>query len=285
MLVSTPTQTTQNTQPKNQALTDAIRERYGAIARGPEDDDRAETGCCSGGCCAVDDAGGKSAAQIMGYTDEELASLPEGANLGLGCGHPIEAASLKAGETVLDLGSGAGIDCFLAAQAVGESGRVIGVDMTPDMITKSRANAAEEAVRRNVVNVEFRLGEIENLPVGNGTVDAVISNCVVNLSTNKPRVWEEVYRALRPGGRIAISDIVATAELPAEVREDQHLVAACAGGAESIATIESQLRAAGFEDVAVEPKDSSRKLIETWSPEHKLEDMLVSAIIRGRKPG
>jgi SAM-dependent methyltransferase len=157
--------------------------------------------------------------------------------------------------------------------------------MTPDMITKSRANAAEEAVRRNVVNVEFRLGEIENLPVGNGTVDAVISNCVVNLSTNKPRVWEEVYRALRPGGRIAISDIVATAELPAEVREDQHLVAACAGGAESIATIESQLRAAGFEDVAVEPKDSSRKLIETWSPEHKLEDMLVSAIIRGRKPG
>jgi len=277
--------TMKSTQPGNQVVTDAIRERYAAIARGPGADDRAETGCCSGGCCSVDDVAGKAAAHLMGYSEEDLASLPEGANLGLGCGHPIEAAALKPGETVLDLGSGAGIDCFLAAKAVGASGRVIGVDMTPDMITKARSNASVHAQKTGAANVEFRLGEIENLPLQDSTVDAVISNCVVNLSTNKARVWEEVFRVLKPGGRIAISDIVATAELPAEVREDQHLIAACAGGAESISTIESQLREAGFERVAVEPKDGSRELIETWSPEYKLEDMLVSAIISAVKPG
>lgn len=276
------TRTTQDrldTQPGDQALTDAIRDRYAAIA--------SETfggGCCAPGCCSGGAASDTAAAKLMGYSQEQLDALPGGANLGLGCGNPIQAADIGAGETVLDLGSGAGIDCFLAARAVGESGRVIGVDMTPDMITRARSNAAGEAARVGVSNVEFRLGEIENLPLPDASVDVVISNCVVNLSTNKRRVWEEVFRVLRPGGRIAISDIVATAELPAEVREDQELVAACAGGAESIGEIEGQLRGAGFEAVAVEPKDSSRELIETWSDEHKLEDMLVSAIIRAAKP-
>jgi ubiquinone/menaquinone biosynthesis C-methylase UbiE len=216
----------------------------------------------------------------MGYADEELAAAPEGANLGLGCGNPQAIAALKPGETVLDLGSGAGFDCFLAARQVGESGRVIGVDMTPEMISRARANAERGGHR----NVEFRLGEIENLPLADASVDVVISNCVVNLSPDKPRVFAEAWRVLKPGGRLAISDVVATAALPEHVRRDLDLYAGCVAGAAPIGEIEAILRAAGFTQVRIAPKDESRSLIREWAPGTALEDCVVSATIEAVKP-
>ena len=261
----------------------AVRERYARIATGDEDAGTEDDGCCSSdGCC---DDGATSSTEVdergrqLGYSDDDLDAAGE-ANLGLGCGNPKALASLEPGETVLDLGSGAGFDCFLAAREVGEAGRVIGVDMTPEMVEKARENAAESESG----TVEFRLGEIEHLPVADGTVDVVISNCVINLSPDKPRVFREAFRALRPGGRLAISDVVLTADVPAELRADPTSVASCVAGASRIAELERMLDDAGFVDVDVSPKDDSDRFIREWDDGRDLSEFLVSASITGRKP-
>lgn len=206
--------------------------------------------------------------------------VPEGANLGLGCGNPQAIAALQPGEVVLDLGSGAGFDAFLAARQVGDSGRVIGVDMTPEMLAKSRNNAKAGGYR----NVEFRLGEIEHLPVADNSIDVILSNCVINLSPDKPQVFTETFRVLQPGGRLAISDVVATAELPASIRHDLALHAGCIAGASSIDALESMLQAAGFEHIDIAPKEESSALISQWVPDIPVADFIVSATIQARKP-
>jgi ubiquinone/menaquinone biosynthesis C-methylase UbiE len=188
----------------------------------------------------------------MGYTEEELNVAPEGANLGLGCGNPVALASLKEGETVLDLGAGAGFDCFLASSKVGSMGRIIGVDMTPEMVEKAKENAR----KGNYVNVEFRLGEIENLPVGDNSVDAVISNCVINLSPDKKRVFAETFRVLRPGGRLMISDITLLKELPEEIRNSVAAYVGCVAGAISKKEYLEAIQAAGFEETKVVSEDT-----------------------------
>jgi SAM-dependent methyltransferase len=228
---------------------EAVRAHYGEIAK-------TEGSCCSTSCCTGEDRSPPSSGATRSsegcstasyYTEAEKSAAPEGSNLGLGCGNPLAIASLHSGETVLDLGSGAGFDCFLAARAVGPGGKVIGVDMTPAMITKARGNAE----RAEVSNVEFRLGEIEHLPVADESIDVILSNCVINLSPEKSAVFREAYRVLRSGGRLAISDIVTKSALPAEVVADLDQVAGCIGGAVSPHEIESMLEEAGFRDIRV----------------------------------
>ncbi len=257
---------------------DQVRQRYGTIASGG--------GCCSPasgsteGCCdgASDSCCGDSAVSIqLGYSPEELAGLPEGANLGLGCGNPTALLSLKAGETVLDLGSGAGIDCFLAARKVGGQGRVIGVDMTPQMIAKARENARKGGYS----NVEFRLGEIEHLPSADRSVDVVVSNCVINLAPEKGQVYREAFRVLRPGGRFAVSDVVATRPITQRERDDPSLWSSCSSGALEAAEIKKLLHSAGFEQIEVElrsPKSTPPSL------EGQASLGVVSADIRAAKP-
>jgi ubiquinone/menaquinone biosynthesis C-methylase UbiE len=216
----------------------------------------------------------------MGYSPEEVQAVPMGADLGLGCGNPQAIAALQPGETVLDLGSGAGFDCFLAVRQVGPTGQVIGVDMTAEMVAKARENAGAAGY----ANVEFRLGEIERLPVADASVDVIISNCVINLSPDKPQVFREAFRVLRPGGRLAISDIVTTAPLPEEVRNDLALYAGCIAGAATIAELEAMLGESGFDNIRIQPKDESRQLIREWAPGQKIEDYIVSAAIEAVKP-
>lgn len=220
----------------------AVREGYGKIAVQESPLSGADTGCGCG-CGSAQDTVSKA----IGYSDSELGAIPEGANLGLGCGNPTALASLKEGEVVLDLGSGAGIDCFLAANRVGKSGKVIGVDMTSEMLQRARENASKGGHD----NVEFRLGEIENLPVADNTVDAVISNCVINLSPDKGRVFAEAHRALKPGGRVMVSDIVLTKELPEEIKNSIGAYVACVSGAETKEQYLATVRAAGFQDVRI----------------------------------
>ncbi|MXR40205.1 arsenite methyltransferase [Halobaculum sp. WSA2] len=253
----------------------AVRKRYGEIAS-------AASSCCgdvAGDCGESNDPsiGGETE---LGYSEDDLDAVAAGANLGLGCGNPTAIASLEPGETVLDLGSGGGFDCFLAAREVGDGGRVIGVDMTPEMVERARENVETN----DATNVEFRLGEIEHLPVADGVVDAILSNCVVNLSADKRRVFAEAYRVLRPGGRLAVSDVVATADLPNDLRDDPASVSACLGGAAAIPTLESMLADAGFVDVAIEPKDESESFIREWDPDRDLADYLTAATIEARKP-
>ncbi len=250
----------------------AVRESYGQVAIGGG-------GCCSGSsCCAPAPVAINSLA--LGYSNSELDAVPEGANLGLGCGNPQAIAALQPGERVLDLGSGAGFDAFLAARAVGDNGRVIGVDMTTEMIDKARANAA----KGDYTNVEFRHGHIEQLPLDDDAIDVIISNCVINLSPEKPRVFAEALRVLRPGGRLAISDVVATAELPPEARADLALYTGCMAGASTIGELEQMLRDAGFVDIAITPKDESREFIRDWAPGRGIEAYVVSANIQAIKP-
>ncbi len=217
-----------------------VRARYGAIAAA------SGASCCGPSGCGTD-APEAARSQNVGYTAEELQSLPEGANLGLGCGNPLALASLRAGETVLDLGSGAGIDCFLAAKRVGETGHVIGVDMTPEMLDKARENAK----KGGYANVEFRKGEIEKLPVDDNSVDAIISNCVINLSPDKPQVFREIHRVLKPGGRFYVSDIVLNAPLPEAIRDSAAVYTACVGGALLKGDYLKAIADAGLRDVNI----------------------------------
>ena len=258
-------------------IREAVKDRYGDIARDG-----------SSGCCGPSDTDGKSSSPLlmydkqafqMGYSPEDLTSVPEGANLNLGCGNPGAIAALKPGETVLDLGSGAGFDSFLAANKVGPTGKVIGIDMTPDMIS----NAEENAKKGAYPNVEFRLGEIENLPVEDNIVDVSLSNCVINLSTDKPSVFREAYRVLKTGGRLAISDIVATAEIPEEYKQDLALYSACVSGALLISDLENILIESGFKDIQIKPKDESREFIQNWDEDIPLEEFIQSATIEARK--
>ncbi|OOZ40082.1 arsenite S-adenosylmethyltransferase [Solemya pervernicosa gill symbiont] len=256
-----------------------VRDSYAKVAQA----DNAGEACGVGSsCCGVsdDDQINTLISTRLGYSYEDLDAVPEGADMGIGCGNPRAIASLQPGEVVVDLGSGGGFDAFLAAAEVGTTGRVIGVDMTPDMISKSRTNAEKGQFEQ----VEFRLGEIENLPVANDTVDVIISNCVINLSPNKGRVFEEAFRVLKPGGRLAISDVVATVELPDEMRDDLALYSGCMAGASHIGELEQHMADAGFSKIAVAPKDDSRDFIKDWAPGRGVEDFVVSATIEAVKP-
>lgn len=233
-------------------------------------------------CCGVsDDASINTLISTrLGYSEEEINNVPVGADMGLGCGNPKAIAALRPGEIVVDLGAGGGFDCFLSAQEVGETGHVIGIDMTPDMVTKARGNAE----KGKYANVEFRLGEIEYLPIADKTADVIISNCVINLSPDKPQVFKEAFRILKPGGRLAISDVVATVELPEAMRNDAGLIAGCMGNASLIDDLVRMIQEAGFADVRIEPKDESREFIRDWAPGHNVTDYVVSATIEGVKP-
>lgn len=215
----------------------------------------------------------------MGYSPADIEVLPEGVDLGLGCGNPGAIAAIKPGEVVLDLGSGAGMDCFLAAKKTGATGRVIGVDMTSEMIAKARINAA----RIGLGNVEFRLGEIERLPVEADSVDVIISNCVINLSPDKLAVWREAHRVLKPGGRVAIADVVARGPVPEGIRADVNLWSCCAAGAQSLNELRSTLAEAGFSRIDIRPREESRELIKEWSSNADVSDYFVSADIEAFK--
>jgi len=247
-----------------------VRTHYGKVAEG-----EAGTGCAPA-CCGSS----PERSEALGYSADELAAVPEGANLGLGCGNPQAIAGLREGETVLDLGSGGGIDCFLAARRVGPRGRVIGVDMTAEMVARARSHAG----RVGAANVEFRLGEIEHLPVADGTVDAILSNCVINLSPDKAQVFREAFRVLKPGGRLAISDVVAIGELPEALRDQPDALAGCIAGAAGVTEIEAWLAGAGFAGVRVRVRPESRGFIREWLPGSGAEDCIASATIEATKP-
>jgi len=260
---------------------DLVRARYGSIAAAAT---AAVADCrapAAASCCGPATAPSVDEKTLrMGYSEAEIAAVPEGANLGLGCGNPQAIAALRPGETVVDLGSGAGFDCFLAAQMVGSTGRVIGVDMTHEMLKKARDNAAALGAG----NVEFRLGEIEHLPVPDNTADVVISNCVINLVPDKAQVYCEAFRVLKPGGRIAISDVVNIAPLSDELATDPSLLCGCIAGAAAVGQVEAWLAEAGFVDVRVAVKPESRELIATWAPGRGIENHVASASVEARKP-
>ena len=226
---------------KEEKIKKVVRESYGKIAQ-------TESSCCApvSSCCGGADTA-QTISKKIGYTEDELGNVPEGANLGLGCGNPVALASLKEGETILDLGSGAGFDCFLAAKKVGKDGKVIGVDMTPEMVDKARENIAKGGYE----NIEFRLGEIENLPVADNAVDAIISNCVINLAPDKKRVFKEAFRVLKPGGRLMVSDMVITKELPDKIKESIDAYVGCISGALLKEEYLGSIKEAGFQDVEI----------------------------------
>jgi SAM-dependent methyltransferase len=275
-------------------IKEAVRESYGKIAKSTSvvTEISSAPSCCGQtdtstekipavSCCGPGITPEQISA-IMGYSKEDILSVPDGANMGLGCGNPVALASLKLGETVVDLGAGGGFDSFLAAKQVGETGQIIGVDMTPEMVSKARMNAEKIGTK----NIEFRLGEIEHLPVADNRADIIMSNCVINLSPDKPRVYREAFRVLKPGGRLAISDVLATATLPIEIQKDLALLAACIGGAATIDDTVKMLEEAGFENIKITPKDESRKLISQWAPGESKNagDYVVSAYIEAVKP-
>ncbi|VAW83498.1 Arsenite methyltransferase [hydrothermal vent metagenome] len=257
-----------------------VRQAYSDVAEASNE------GTCHGeasSCCGVseDEQINTLISTRLGYSQKDLDNVPDGADMGLGCGNPRAIASLRPGEVVLDLGSGGGFDAFLAAREVGDKGGVIGVDMTPTMVSKARVNAEKGAFSQ----VEFRLGEIEHLPVADATVDVIISNCVINLSPDKPQVFRETWRVLKPGGRLAISDVVASTELPESMRNDPYLHSACIAGASLISELESWLETAGFVEIMIQPKDESLDFIKDWAPGRGVEDYVVSATIEAVKPG
>lgn len=259
---------------KNEIIKNAVRSNYSKVAI-------SGNSCgCSSSCCGPTQTDYKKSSMDLGYSKEDVDNVPEGANMGLGCGNPKAFASLKKGEVVLDLGSGGGFDCFIAAKEVGETGRVIGIDMTPEMISKARLNA----MKGHYLNVEFRTGEIEHLPVADSTIDVIISNCVINLSTDKRRVFQEAFRVLKRGGRLAISDVVKTAELPEELNQKMEAYTGCVSGASTLLEIENILKKIGFTNIQLTPKDESREFIKNWIQGSNVEDYVQSAIIEALKP-
>ena len=294
---------TSNTPAPTQDVHDKVREGYGEIARSGAWSGVAAAGttptdtCCGGGgCCGPTTLTPGQVAEAVGYASDELAALPEGANLGLSCGNPTALAALKPGETVLDLGSGGGFDCFLAGPRVGASGRVIGVDMTPDMLGKARRNLASYRQSSGLDNVEFRLGEIEHLPLADASVDVVISNCVINLSPDKPAVWREIARVLRPGGRVAVSDLALLQPLPEAVRDDLEALVGCIAGAVLTTETAQDAAAAGLTDIAIIHKPDYVKAMTDWqdplyikmresmSPGTTVADYVTSLEVTAAKP-
>jgi SAM-dependent methyltransferase len=252
---------------EHDAIRTNVRNAYAEVARGASG--------CGVGCCGTDGAGSLA----LGYSEADKNGVPEGADLGLGCGNPGAIASIRAGETVLDLGSGGGFDCFLAQQRVGPSGRVIGVDMTPEMVARARANAR----RVDAQNVEFRLGEIEHLPVANESVDVILSNCVINLSPDKAAVFREAFRVLAPGGRLCISDVVALEQMPPQVAESVEALTGCVAGAALVPELRALLASAGFEAVSIVPRPDSAAIIARCMP--GTEKYVASATVTAVKPG
>ena len=251
----------------------AVRSSYGDIAK-------SDASTCGCDCGTGDNPTAQDVSVGLGYSREDVSSVPEGANMGLGCGNPQAIASLKPGETVVDLGSGGGFDCFLAAKSVGKKGHVIGVDMTPEMLEKARENAEKSGFS----NVEFRLGEIEHLPVPDNSADVIISNCVINLSPEKDKVYKESFRILKNGGRLAITDVVATVQLPKEVKKDMNLHTSCLSGASQIDDLKALLEAAGFTSIRIKPLNDSKKIISQWDSDSKIEDFVFSATVEAMKP-
>jgi arsenite methyltransferase len=249
---------------KEEKIRKMVREGYAKIAKKGKS-------CCvtSPAPCSCSMSTNREISKKIGYSEEDINSAPEGANLGLGCGNPLALASLKEGEIVLDLGSGVGFDCFLAAKRVGKSGKVIGVDMTPEMIDKARKNARKGKYQ----NVEFRLGEIENLPVADGTIDIVISNCVINLSPDKKRVFEEAFRALKPGGRLMVSDIVLLKKLPESIKKSVQAYIGCLSGAEMKDRYLQTIKDAGFQQVKVIEENC-------FSVENIANDLTAQAMVK-----
>ena len=248
----------------------SVRKNYARVAKD------GQAGCCCGKDAATN---GCDASRRAGYTDEDFLSLIPGADMGLGCGNPVALSGLSEGETVIDLGSGGGFDCFLAGRRVGKDGRVIGVDMTPEMLSLARENAE----KNGCANVEFYLGEIEHLPVADGIADVVLSNCVVNLSPDKRQVFLEACRVLRPGGRLCISDVLATKPLPERFKKDTELVCACIGGAAEAREIVKMLEDAGFEKIKTTKKEGSDEMIHAWAPDSGAEEYVASFFIHAVK--
>ncbi len=271
----------------NESIREQVRKGYAQIAQ--------EGACGEGGCCGKDRADASTLAEKIGYSQSDLAATPEAANLGLSCGNPTAIASLKPGEIVLDLGSGGGFDVFIAGHKVGPTGRVIGIDMTAEMLAKARGNAHAYRAQTGLDNVEFRLGEIEHLPVGDQSVDVVISNCVLNLSPDKPQVWREIARVLKPGGRAAISDLALVKPLPSSVKEKVEALIGCVAGAVLIGEIERMVREAGLVDLALTPKPSYvdamiegqdslyRSILELLPPHSKASDFITSLDVSAKK--
>jgi SAM-dependent methyltransferase len=279
-----------NTIDEAEAVRAAVRNGYGQIAQ-------KDGSCCSGvSCCGSNAEDSTKLANYVGYSTEELAALPEGANMGLSCGNPNALASLKPGEVVLDLGSGGGFDVFIAARKVGARGRAIGVDMTPEMLGKARKNIAAYQEQSGLDNVEFRLGEIEHLPVADNSVDAVISNCVINLSPDKGQVWREIARVLKPGGRVAVSDLALFKPLPPEVKEMVEALVGCVAGAVLVSDTERMAKEAGFADIRLNAKKDYMEAMTDWQDplylkilEHlparaKASDYVTSLEVQARKP-
>jgi len=264
-----------------QVVREHVREGYAEVARAGGMG--SGSGCCSSkACCGSSAAGADHLARRVGYSEAELATLPEGANMGLSCGNPTALASLKPGEVVVDLGSGGGFDCFLAGPRVGPTGRVIGVDMTAEMLSKACANVTAYRRRTGLDNIEFRLGEVEHLPLADGTADVVISNCVINLSPDKPQVWREIARVLKPGGRVAVSDLALLRPLPAEIRGMVEALVGCVAGAVLISETEAYARQAGLTDIRLAQKDGYvESLGELQDP---LYNKIAAALPVGTKP-
>ncbi|MDI9404234.1 MAG: arsenite methyltransferase [Limnohabitans sp.] len=268
------------------AVRGQVREGYARIAATGSWSSLTESAgscCAGGGCCGPATFTPEQLAQAIGYSSGELAVVPDGANMGLSCGNPTAIAALQPGETVLDLGAGGGFDCFIAGAKVGATGRVIGVDMTPAMLSKARANIAGYSAQTGLSNVEFRLGEIEHLPVADATVDAVISNCVINLSPNKAQVWREVARVLKHGGRVAISDLALLKPLPDAVRTDLEALVGCVAGAMLVEDMRALAQAAGLADLRLETKSSYIDAMTNW--EDPLYQRIVAALPAGSRLG